>query len=210
MRKYVLKINNSKFVIRNLNAGMTYVELIVVLSIFVIMSSVVIYNYGDFQDKVDIKNLSSDIALKVVEAQKSAVSGLLPSIGTLPNWKPAYGVYFNTNSSSNTSFIYFTDIDQNGSFTNPPTCLSGGECVQQFTITKGAKISALNVFYSGDTNAHALTELNLVFTRPNSGPKIQSTPAISGTVNYVQVTVQSAKLFNVNIKIYPSGRIQVN
>ena len=47
------------------NRGMTYVELIVVLSIFAVLSSVAIFNYGSFQDKVDIKNLGSDIALKI-------------------------------------------------------------------------------------------------------------------------------------------------
>ncbi|KKQ07855.1 MAG: hypothetical protein US18_C0006G0001, partial [Parcubacteria group bacterium GW2011_GWB1_36_5] len=51
------------------NRGMTYVELIVVLSIFAVMSSIVLFNYGEFQAKVDIKNLASDIALKIVEAQ---------------------------------------------------------------------------------------------------------------------------------------------
>ena len=47
---------------------MTYIELIVVLSIFAVMSSVVIFNYGLFQARIDIKNLASDIALKFVEA----------------------------------------------------------------------------------------------------------------------------------------------
>ena len=48
---------------------MTYVELIVVLAIFAILSSVVMFNYGNFQAKVDIKNLGSDIALKIVRTQ---------------------------------------------------------------------------------------------------------------------------------------------
>ena len=42
---------------------MTYVELVVVLGIFAVMSNVVIFNYGGFQAKVDIKNLSKHITL---------------------------------------------------------------------------------------------------------------------------------------------------
>ena len=84
----IKKIRNSKFVIRNCQKGMTYVELIVVLSIFSAMTSVVLFNYGEFQAKVDIKNLASDIALKIVEAQKSSLSGKLPESFPV-NWKPS-------------------------------------------------------------------------------------------------------------------------
>ena len=89
-----MKIKNFKFKIRNFNAGMTYVELIVVLSIFSVLSSVAIYNYGDFQSSVDIKNLASDIALQIVKAQKDSLSGLLPLQEIKTDWKPSYGVYF--------------------------------------------------------------------------------------------------------------------
>src|SRR3989344_4815832 len=87
------------------NRGMSYVELIVVLSIFSVMTSVVLFNYGSFQAKVDIKNLASDIALKVVEAQKSSLSGkLLPPTHIPPNpntWKPSYGLFFDADSNKN-------------------------------------------------------------------------------------------------------------
>src|SRR3989344_6451778 len=88
--------------IGDLRRGMTYVELIVVLGIFGVISSVVMFNYGEFQDKVEIKNLASDIALKVVEAQKSAMSGKLP-VNPPSGWKPAYGVYFPSVSVDNKS-----------------------------------------------------------------------------------------------------------
>src|ERR1035437_1408114 len=104
--KKLIKIKN--------NAGMSYIELIVVLTIFSVISSVVIFNYGNFQAKVDIKNLASDIALQVVQAQKSSLSGLLPPLAqellVIPGWKPSYGVYFTT--SDKTDFIYFVDVYQ--------------------------------------------------------------------------------------------------
>ena len=93
------------------NQGMTYVELIVVLSIFASLSTVVMFNYNEFQERIDIKNLSSDIALKVVEAQKSSISGRLPPSQPVggQNWKPSYGVYLNP-ATDNEFFYYFTDI----------------------------------------------------------------------------------------------------
>src|SRR3990167_3431372 len=95
------------------NGGMSYIELIVVLSIFSAMTSIVLFNYGDFQAKVDIKNLASDIALKVVEAQKMSLSGQFPpqpqygAIGDPAAWKPSYGVSFDLTTP--TQFIYFVD-----------------------------------------------------------------------------------------------------
>src|SRR3989344_2489263 len=95
------------------NKGMSYVELIVVLSIFSAMSSVVLFNYGEFQAKIDIKNLASDIALKVVEAQKSSLPGKLPPLAQqvlIPSpsaWKPSYGLYMDQ-AADDKSFIYFS------------------------------------------------------------------------------------------------------
>src|SRR3989339_2191712 len=92
------------------NGGMSYIELIVVLSIFSAMTSIVLFNYGDFQARVDIKNLASDIALKVVEAQKMSLSGQSPPqeqynlIASPSTWKPSYGVSFDLTSP--TQFVY--------------------------------------------------------------------------------------------------------
>jgi prepilin-type N-terminal cleavage/methylation domain-containing protein len=59
----------------NKTRGMTYVELIVVLSIFSVISTIVIFNYKEFQAKVDIRNLANDVALKIVQAQKNSTTG---------------------------------------------------------------------------------------------------------------------------------------
>lgn len=202
-----------------MNAGMTYVELIVVLSIFSILSAVVIFNYGDFQAKVDIKNLASDVALKVVEAQRSSLSGLLPPVLHQPSdsttWKPSYGVFFSTvsniNGANNTNFIYFTDLDysvpkQNGLFDNTDCT---GECLSKVTITKSNKISSLDVFYQNGTTAN-LSDLTISFSRPNSGATIKATPALGANINYVQVTVSSPNGISSLIKLFPSGRVQIN
>ena len=141
---------------------MTYVELIVVLSIFSVMTSVVLFNYGEFQAKVDIKNLASDIALKIVEAQKSSLSGKLPPLAqqalivSPSTWKPSYGLFINQ-VSDNKSFFYFTDVDQDGDFSDT-NCVGTGECLAKILITKGNSISSLDVFYQGDGTPHNLND----------------------------------------------------
>lgn len=203
---------NLKF--NKLNRGMSYVELIVVLSIFAVISTVATFNFGSFQGKVDIKNLTTDIALKIIEAQKSSLSGTLPPpaqralIGE--SWKPSYGLYFNLLPSlpvDSTSLIYFTDINQNEVF-NGAAC--DGECLEKITITRGNTISNLDVFYINGTSA-ALDDLTITFARPDSRAIMKSSD-LSGSlaVSYTQIKISSPKGITNIIKIYPSGRIQVD
>jgi prepilin-type N-terminal cleavage/methylation domain-containing protein len=185
--------------------GMTYIEIIVVLSIFSIISSVTIFNYNDFQAKVDVKNLASDIALKIVEGQKSSLSGLLPPMTTVLGWKPSYGVYFDI--SNNKSFIYFIDLSSDGIF-DGTDCT--GECLNKTTITKENFIEKLNVYYLGNPTPTILNNLTITFSRPDSGAKLFSgagAPLLN--VSYVEITVKSPKGATSFIKLYPSGRIEV-
>jgi prepilin-type N-terminal cleavage/methylation domain-containing protein len=198
---------------QKMNKGMTYVELIVVLSIFSILSSVAIFSYGDFQAKVDIRNLASDIALKIVEAQKSSLSGQLPPLTQQlqinSTWKPSYGVYFTL--TDNTNFIYFTDLNnptQNSQY-DVSSCPGTGECLDKITITKNNSISRLDVFYQDGTTA-PLNDLTVSFSRPNSGAIIKSSISFTATVSYVQITIVSPKGATALIKLYSSGRVQIN
>ena len=198
-----------------LDRGMTYVELIVVLGIFALLSAVAIFNYGTFQAKIDIKNLASDIALKFVEAQKSAMSGNLPADHTIdPTWKPAYGLYFSTVANSNADdkkFIYFADLDNNNEYSDLSCTPSNkdGECLDAITITRGDSIASLDVFYQDGTSAK-IDDMTVIFKRPNSGATIVSSSAFVASVFYVQVSITSPNETTSVIKIYSSGRIQIN
>jgi len=161
-----------------------------------------------FQAKVDIKNLASDIALQVVTAQKASLSGLLPSqIPTVSPWKPSYGVYFNT-TADNKSFTYFADLNDNAQYDGLP-CTGGSECVSKITITKNNFISNLQVFYLNSTSA-SLNDLTITFARPSSGATFVSNSTTLTNVSYVQITIASPNGITSLIKLYPSGRVQVN
>jgi len=176
--------------------GMTYVELIVVLSIFAVLSSVAIFNYGEFQAKVDIKNLASEITSQIVTAQKSSLNGLLPRLGVpFATWKPSYGVYFNIASPK--QFIYFTDLSNSNTY-------EANELLDTISITKNNYISRLEAVGCGPINT-----LNIVFRRPDSSAVITTNPFCSN-ISYIQITIASPKGKTALIKIYPSGRVQVN
>lgn len=190
------------------NGGMTYVELIVVLSIMSVMSTVVIFNYGTFQARIDIKNLASDIALKIVEAQKSAISGKLnPSASS--TWKPAYGLYFDFNVP--TQFVYFVDLDNSSGCSGAgcwPYSVSG-EVLEVVNITKGNRISAISLTGPGDCSG--ITGFSVSFTRPDSSARMGGNQAgCTSQVSYAEITLLSPKGHTARIKLYASGRIQVN
>lgn len=219
--KKLLKAKKLKAKSYKLTRGMTYVELIVVLSIFSIISTVSLFNYHKFQEKVEIKSLASDIALKIIEAQRSAISGKMPLPSNLlpSTWRPSYGVYFDLTESTYTGnkvFYYFIDLnDQDKNFDKIYTCPSPtGECLDKLEIKKGNKIkSPITVFKKDTSKILIKKDLHITFKRPNSGAIFYTGGAqiTSVDVDYVEIIISSSSLTPVEakIKIYPSGRIQV-
>ncbi len=193
--------------------GFTYVELIVVLSIFAVMSSVILFNYKGYQEKVDMRTLANQVALRLVQAQKYAVGGKIPPRTTVTNWKPSYGVYFSTstapgNDADSKDFVFFTDLDNNkiyGNGSGNGSCSSGtGECLEKISISRGSYVKGISM--DGTT---PIIDLYIIFTRPDSGAYFSSaTGPISGT--YAEITLSSATGSTTSIiDVYPSGRIQL-
>ncbi len=99
------------------NKGMTLVELMVVLAIFIIVASLTIFDYGSFRSTVSTQNLANDIAISVRKAQSFAIG--VHNIDTAFNY--GYGVHFTSGRNTDPlaggskSFIMFTDIPAIGS-----------------------------------------------------------------------------------------------
>jgi len=193
------------------NRGMTLLELVVVLGIFSVMSSITLFNYKDFQAKIDIKNLANDIALKVIEAQNFSLAGKWDANASV-NWKPSYGLYFNI--SAPTKFIYFADLNNSGvcdgAGCSPPYSLSG-EVRDIVNITNGNSIpvSGLEAVGGGCSSAPR-NNLTLVFKRPNSSPSISSFPGLGCTPDNIIINISSPTGITSKVKLYSSGRVQIN
>lgn len=76
-------------------AGMTLVELIVVLSIFAIISTIVIINYNDSKSRASLHNLAEDIGLSIRRAQSRAIGIQVTDIAGSEQSK-GYGIHFST------------------------------------------------------------------------------------------------------------------
>jgi type II secretory pathway pseudopilin PulG len=188
-----------------LNAGMTYVELIVVLGIFSVLLAVVLFDYQKFQENIDIRNLSNQIALSVVEAQKDALSGRLNANPFL--LKPAYGIYLDI-GSNNKSYTYFADLNNNNNYESIGNC-PAGECVDVLGISGDGFIESMRVefFNAPPTNPNTLA---VVFTRPDSMPVFHANGLVANGVSSVSINLRSSGGTTGRVIIYSSGRVQID
>ena len=204
-----MKKNSTKNFLKNLRLlsrvqGMTFIELIVVMSLFTIFASLTLFQFSTFSGSVSIQTLSQDIALKLVQAQKFGSSGAYPNLINpvatnqqqfIPiDWVPTYGVHFDTSTGPANNFIYFfdgtnvgfLDVARNGKFDSYSSndCLGGNECLDEVTINGGDRIMGLCVETPSascvvDTagvfvSGTTVTDLDVTFSRPNLSAKISA------------------------------------
>lgn len=166
---------------KNKNNGVTLVELMVVISIFAIISTTVLVDYRDFSSSVVTQNLSDDVALSVRKAQSYAI-GVRGSGGS---FNQGYGIHFTngdpTNSlysGSNKSFVLFSDIDKNQKYDyNNSSCgtpVNGNECMEVLSINSANEISEIFLNY-GNNDEEVIPPkgvVDIVFIRPNPESKL--------------------------------------
>ncbi len=158
--------------------GMTSLELIVVLMIFGVIASTVIFRFSSFSNNVALENLAQDMALRVKQAQTNAISGQYPKLNTTgvyqtapdSTWVPSYGVYFDKTGTNNKQFVFFFDRNTIAFAGNKiiddevpgVSCgIGASECLDKITITTQEYISDICI---GGTCG--INNVAVVFKRP--------------------------------------------
>lgn len=199
--KFNFKKNNKV----DFKKGMSYMELVIVISIFFIMSAVVLVKNDDFQKRIEVQNLTNEIALKIVQIQKDALSGKdAQNFGVDSNsipYKPAYGVYMRAGDKNFTSFA---DYNNNNNYDE-------GEGLGSFYMNKGSVNDIKIVGSSCASGVQSLDELNIVFKRPDSTAILtsQNVPGCNFPGVFIRIASVDGSILQT-IKVFSSGRIQLN
>jgi len=195
---------------RKINTGFTLVELLVTISIFVILTGVVLFSQSKFNSTILLTNLAYDTALTIRQAQTYGIN--IKEFGT--NQFVPYGVHFDI--SANKSFILFADTDSNNLFTGSDLahCVSAVGCVNRYNIKSGNSIVALckgevlaggKICKTGDN----IIKLDVVFKRPN--PDAHMITNIGDTEYTVATIILGNSDGNVRkVRIQSNGLIQID
>ena len=125
----------------------------VVTAIFVILSAVVLANNTRFGNRVVLENLAHDIALSIRQAQVYGIAVKRTDTGV---FNVGYGMHFTANAPS---YELFADLNDNGVY-------DVGETVKLSTLASGYRIDDICARASGSIDTCGLTEINILFIRP--------------------------------------------
>lgn len=216
------KIQKNKY-----NSGITLMELLVVISIFIIISGITIFNYSKFKSSATLQNLADDIALSVRRVQGYAIGVR----GYGDNFSSAYGIHFTASkasavySGSNKSIILFIDVNDNGKYEGGDECGNPGldnECLEALNIASADQISNVYINKGGsDIRINTDEALNILFKRPNPEPYFcyssvdsysNNCTAESNDISFVKIEISNPNSYNVykTVIIYNNGQISIS
>lgn len=214
---------NRKFHSFKHKKGYTFVELIVVISIFSIIATVIVFNFSDFSTNISLQNTTADIALEIKEAQSDAISGRLTdavafTIGSgLEYFKPAYGIRFDLSSlGNNREFVKFSDLNKDRIYTkdNPNAgCNSSNpECFKSIFINGFDTITNLCVRTLGSSQCKEVEILDISFERPFPDAIIIADEDFLNNTDIIEsaeITITSSKQKKRTVVVSSIGSISV-
>lgn len=183
-----MKIFHWKF---RASGGFTLIETMVVLGIFMVVTTIVFVGNDRFNNTILLTNLAYDVALTVSRAQSYGINVKQLDSGS---FETGYGVHFTR--SDNFSFVLFADKNFNKNY-------DSGELLERYVIRRGNKISKL----WADSSSNQTNELNVVFIRPYPDAYFNCSNCLNATRVGIEVTSPAG--LKKNITIESTGQISV-
>ncbi|TSC61793.1 MAG: hypothetical protein G01um101448_651 [Parcubacteria group bacterium Gr01-1014_48] len=156
---------------KNLVRGFSLIELLVVMSIMLTLSTLILIRHNEFKIQLLLRSLSYEIALAIRQAQVYGL-GLRELKGITDPFQIGYGVHFET--ASPTTFLLFADVDRNHQF----VLADGDTVVQTYKLSHGSIISQL-CQGNGINVGCGKTTLDIVYERPEPEAFINGDQSLS-------------------------------
>lgn len=173
--------------IKNTTKGFTLVELIVSISIFVIITTLVVVKYNNFSSSTFLTNVAYDIALIIREAQSYGINvksseRLWTAIEdfTIPFGVTISKLAGTDNGNPTNKVLYlFRDLNLNGG--NGRYEFALGEAISKYSIKRNYKINNFSIICS-ETGLPIASSLvsnsyHLIFKRPSPVARITDSSA---------------------------------
>jgi type II secretory pathway pseudopilin PulG len=188
--------------------GFTILEILVVVAVTVMLSSLVLVNHGKFRTTISLASLTYDIALALREAQVYGTSVREANEIGIDQFRIRYGVHFDR--SDDTTFFIF--IDRGGADNEGDGAWDGGVQdikVETFTLRGGNRLTALCVTVAGGTeDCVGFNDLDITFARPNPN-SIIITDGVGSSFVTAEIKVTSVQGVTRSVVVHQSGQISV-
>lgn len=185
----------SKF--KNNNKGFSLIELLVVVSIFLIVTTITLFKQSKFSSDILITNTAYEVALSIREAQ---VLGVGSKQQSFENRKQAYGIYIPSSSigQENGEYLQYSESPEDDVYSffydsndDRFNILGGG-----IHLTRSQKFKDFCVTNSSNERkcSGELGALNIAFVKPNLDAKILAKDSSQNIDEYrsVEIVVESS------------------
>ena len=151
--------------------GFSLIEMLVVISIFVIVTGIVLVNLPAFRDKSSLDLVAQEIALTIRQAQVFGIG--TRAFGA--NAYPSHGIYLDPNQRQ--QFILFADLPPVSGgllgdklYNTALNCgQSGSECREIFRLGGGISVEGIYRCPAAGCDSSKYTQpINIVFQRPRT------------------------------------------
>ncbi len=181
--------------------GFTILELVVSISIFAMMTALVLSKYGKFNQGVLLTNLAYDVALSIRNAQSYGLS-VKSSDRSANDFDEPYGVHFDMYSRE--KFIFFVGSMDKLYYDNQTT-----QSLSTTQIKRGSSISNLCVVNSSNGSCDNVINLDIIFKRPDPSAIIVESKADSKVYSRAEITVSASDKTTKKIIVNSTGQISV-
>lgn len=214
---------------KQISRGFTIAEMGIVVIIFIILTSVIIFRYGDFNSSILVSNMAYEVAITTRQAQVFGLGARGYKSGSVSEFIYPYGLFINMNDNEGADegttkkFALFIDRSEQGDAgygqcnmandTGACSCLPGDECQEMYRMQRDIAVSDIKVEARNFDGCEADTvdRLAVTFKRPNPEALITwQTVGLSG-YDFVQIEVSDRSRQNIAyVLIRESGQISVS
>lgn len=200
------------------HAGFTIIEMLVTISVFAIIASIVLANYPAFLQQIALDRAAQRVGLSLREAKTFSLGVKEFPLGATPTSFPWFGVHLDVIMPKN--YILFADIDKNNQYFNE---MGSPEKIKEVVIQGTASLEGMCVGEQSDASnsdecapagvypiGAKINDVDIVFARPDPTITFYN-PELSQLLGDQTITIFIATP-NSNtkkIEVWKTGQISV-